>query len=202
MPKGSCRVSGGDASKWFPPAASPEEDHDLEALGFDERQRRFVYRLRERISGWPEDPEISRVELPDTEGAILAWLDLDDTQNPRILATYGVAFDGSSIKGDKVISENLELEHTSNRLTAAGDPEVLAGLAAEWFFNLLRRPVLRQEWTSGGGTPPHERWIFADTGEVITEEFPRPPGHRLRRLLSQDLPAPDRTVLVRGELQT
>ncbi|MDQ3579978.1 MAG: hypothetical protein M3443_20745 [Actinomycetota bacterium] len=55
---------------------------------------------------------------------------------------------------------------TSLAFTATGDPGELAAHAANWFETILRRQIVRYEWTHNGQPYAHT-YLFADMGDML-----------------------------------
>ncbi|MFD2468932.1 hypothetical protein [Amycolatopsis silviterrae] len=151
-------------------------------LGEDER--RFVEALRVRAAGWPAKPIDSQVDPPSPDLPLVAWLDLSDPAERLVLLTVGVHLDGRTLRGDELHNQLLTLPDvpTSLAFAATGGPSELAASAADWFEAILRRPVVRCEWT-------HRRqvyactYLFADTGDrlVIMHNRKLAPSRRRKR---------------------
>ncbi|MGW7538408.1 hypothetical protein [Amycolatopsis sp. NPDC054798] len=150
-----------------------------------ETERRFVEALRVRAAGWRECPLNSRVDPPDAELPLVASLDLTDPASRLVLLTVGVHLDGRTLRGDEVHNQLFTLpdEPTSLAFTATGDPDELAVRAANWFENLLRRPVVRYEWRHRRKVYAHAD-LFADTSDLLGSMYNRKlcPRGQLERL--------------------
>ncbi|WP_406635942.1 hypothetical protein [Amycolatopsis sp. WGS_07] len=133
-----------------------------------EGERRFVEALRVRAAGWPARPIDSQVDPPGVDLPLVAWLDLSDPAARLVLLTVGVHLDGRTLRGDELHNQLLTLPDTPTSLavTATGEPGELAARAADWFEAILRRPVVRCEWTHRRQVYAHT-YLFADTGEAL-----------------------------------
>ncbi|UKD59464.1 hypothetical protein L3Q65_22985 [Amycolatopsis sp. FU40] len=129
-----------------------------------ETERRFVEALRIRAAQWRASPLDSRADPPGAELPLVASLDLSDPVAGCVLLTLGVHLDGRTLRGDQVHDQLFTLpdEPTGLAFAATGDPEELAARAADWFEAVLRRPVVRCEWTLTRCV-----YLFADTGEIV-----------------------------------
>lgn len=129
-----------------------------------ETERRFAEALRARAAHWRASPLESRLDPPDAELPLIASLDLTDPVAGGIFLTVGVHVDGWTVRGDEVHNQLFTLpdEPTVLAFTATGGPEELAAHAADWFEAILRRPIVRCEWTL-----TRDLYLFADTGEIV-----------------------------------
>jgi hypothetical protein len=182
--------SGPGEVRWFESADLGGRDPERYRLTAD--QENFLSVLRDLARAWPDDPDVSRQELP-WAGRLRLWVDLDDQET--VIETAAIHFYGALIVGDRATAEGvMPDEPTSSRIEMTGSPEGLARAAAEWFEVLLRRPVVRHEWLDKkSGIPIYKRWIFADSGEGLISSG----NHSLRR--KGELGPPDRVVRVRGD---
>jgi hypothetical protein len=182
--------------EWF---ATYDEDE------LDEAQQAVlnILRARAHTDRWPLDPPNTNLAFPydvsygyplppgeTSLGKVLAWLDLVDREQNLVLLTVGVYFDESGMRGDRLHNQLLTLpdEPTDLAVAGTGSPEETARRAADWFHELLRRPIVRYEWLRAGEVYAR-RWLFADSGDGLVEG----------RIGSGKLGSPDRVIHVRGD---
>lgn len=93
---------------------------------------------------------------------------ISDREASMSLMSIGVYFDGSRLRGDHLHNQSYELPDmpTPDAISAEGRPEELAARAADWFEELLRRPLLRREWWSRGRIVAR-RWEEEATGRPL-----------------------------------
>ncbi|MEU8333212.1 hypothetical protein [Micromonospora sp. NPDC048839] len=161
----------------------------------------FVEILRSRATAWPGDPADTYLLAPDPNDVaevaawnadgheLLAWMDVVDDAEGRVLLTLGAYLAGERVRGDEIHNQTLHLpeEPTELAFEAAGTVEECAEATASWMETQLRRPIVRQEWLHGGVVRAR-RCRFADTGSEVSRS-----GFR-----TGDEP-PDRTIQVRGD---
>jgi hypothetical protein len=91
----------------------------------------------------------------------------------------GVHLEAGRIRGDRLDHQSFTLpeQPTSLALDVTGPPAELAAHTDDWFRSILRRPIVRYDWLHSGQAYA-ERYLFADTGEVLGEMYnhssPRP----------------------------
>lgn len=172
---------------WF------EEDPEDE---FSDAQRAFLAMLRERSRSWPCGPQHTQVVVP--EGSSWPWCAVlfvnSQIENLEVISV-GVCFDGASILAAQIHNQCFYPfpEHQSRVaiLEAAGAPEHLGQLAADWLEHVLSRPVERREWQHNGRTS--YEYAFSDT-DTDTDT-----GTALCASGSADFRSPpDRIVCARG----
>lgn len=173
---------------WF--EEDPEDD-------LSDPQREFLAALRVRARSWACTPD--HTQLVEPGGAEDEWCALMDVStkvgsrsgNGHILVTIAVAFNDTSVHGGEVHSQNYHF--VSNREarvdplpSVSGTPELLAATAADWFEQVMARPVLWREWHRGERT--YGEYVFADTGVGISGNL----------YLGTFNDPPDRVVRARG----
>lgn len=170
---------------WF--EEDPEDD-------LSTAQRAFLAALRERARSWPCTPNYTQlVEPGDGREAWGAILDVGTQAEKSTLITVGVFFDDTSIRASEV--HNQSFAPTSDDqsrveiLEAAGDPQHLAQAAADWFENLLVRPLERREWLRNGHV--FREYAFSDTGTPLV-------GRSAWHPPSIFGTPPDRVIQIRG----
>jgi hypothetical protein len=120
----------------------------------------------------------------------MAWLDVPvPGQRLSSLLTVGVYFTETNMRGDCLHNQLLMLpaEPTHLAVTRAGSPQETAHRAADWFRDILQRPIVRYEWLRGGKVHA-QRWLFADSGHSLVEG----------RVRTAELGLPDRRIHIRG----
>ena len=185
------------AGTWFATDADDE---------IDEAQQAVLDALRARADSdhWPTiDPDDTSVALPyyasygyppqpgeATFGHVLAWLKLLDPIQPTSLLTVGIYFTETDSRGDCLHNQLLTLPAAPTRfaVSRAGSPQEMADHAADWFRDILHRPIVRHEWLREGEVYAR-RWLFADTGQALVEG----------RVRTGSLGSPDRRIPVRGD---
>jgi hypothetical protein len=167
------------------------------ALGAAEQA--FIDELRRRAAGWTGIPRSGWIDVPDDGGPLLVAFDIS---GPAVhLLTIGVCFDGRTLRGDRLHSQLFTLpdEPTDLALTATGEPDELAAVAAEWLEAILRRQIVRYDWTHDGRVYAY-LYLFADTGDMLVAMHNRelcPPG-QLDQLAATGHVSPGGWVDVRG----
>lgn len=170
---------------WF--EEDPEDD-------LSTAQRAFLTALRERARTWPCTPNYTQLVEPgggrETWGAIL---DVAAQPEKSILITVGVFFDGTSIRAGEVHNQSFvptsDDQSRVETLEATGDPQHLAQAAADWFENLLVRPLERREWLRNGHV--FREYAFSDTGTPLV-------GRSAWHPVSIFSTPPDRVIQLRG----
>jgi hypothetical protein len=183
--------------RWF----ATDDDDEI-----DEAQQAVLDVLRARANSdhWPAiEPADTNVALPDyvsygylpqpgetSFGKLLAWLDVPAPgQRLSSLLTVGVYFTETNMRGDCLHNQLLTLpaEPTHLAVTQTGSPQETAHRAANWFRDILQRPIVRYEWLRGGRVYA-QRWLFADSGHSLVEG----------RVRTAELGLPDRRIHIRG----
>ena len=146
---------------WF------EEDPEEE---FSDAQRSFLGALRNRAQTWPCDPEDTQIVVPEDGSAPwCAALFVNSQIGNLELLSVGVCFDGASIRAGQIHNQCFypypEEKSKVAVLEATGDPQHLAKIAADWFEQVMARPVEKHEWQRDGRT--WCRYVFSDTGTGI-----------------------------------
>ncbi|MER6072750.1 hypothetical protein ABT187_28680 [Streptomyces sp. NPDC001817] len=161
---------------WF----EEDEEDDL-----SDAQRAFLVVLRSRAGTWPCRPEDTQLVEPEDDcPRWRAVVDVTAQIAPLILITVGVCFDGTSIWAGEVDSGGYYPrpadESRVEVIEAAGSPEDLARMAADWFERVLARPVERREWVRNGRSS--YEYAFSDTstglcrgGNVGPDDYRWPP---------------------------
>jgi hypothetical protein len=130
----------------------------------------FLAALRPRVRDWPFVPWASLpLDVPDEPGVqVMVCLDISDREAPMSLMSIGVYFDGRRLRGDHLHNQSFELPDvpTPDAISAEEQPEELAARAADWFEELLRRPLVRREWRRRGRIVAR-RWEEETTGRPL-----------------------------------
>lgn len=182
--------------RWF----ATDDDDEI-----DVAQQAVLDVLRGRVDSdhWPAiDPADTNVALPNYDsygyppqpgessfGKMLAWLDVPDPAERLSLLTVGVYFTETGMRGDCLHNQLLTLPVESTHLAVAdtGSPQEMANRAADWFRDILRRPIDRYDWLREE-TVYAQRWLFADSGQSLVEGGVR----------TGELGRPHRRVRIRG----
>lgn len=156
-------------------------------------QRVFLAALRERARSWPCTP--NHTQLVEPGGGREKWgaiLDVGAQTEKSILISVGVFFDDTSIHAGEVHNQSFipisDSRSVVEILKANGNPLHLAQAAADWFENLLMRPLERREWLRNGHVFCEH--AFSDTGIPLSRSGWHPPG-----IFSTP---PDRIIRLRG----
>lgn len=183
--------------RWF----ATDDDDEI-----DEAQQAVLDVLRARANSdhWPTiDPADTGVGLPEyvsygyplrpaetSFGKVLAWLDVRDPAQRLSLLIVGVYFTKTDMRGDCLHNQLLTLPAEPSHLAVkqAGLPQETAHRAADWFRDILQRPIVRYEWLREG-TVYAQRWLFADSGHSLVEG----------RVRTGELGPPDRRIHIRGD---
>lgn len=163
-----------------------------------------VLRARANSDRWPMiEPADTNVALPNYQtygyvlqpgetsfGKVLAWLDVPEPEGHGSLLTVGVYFTETGMHGDCLHNQLMTLpaEPTHLAVTQAGPPQQMAHRAADWFRDILQRPMVCYEWLREGRVYA-QRWLFADSGHGLVEG----------RVRTEELGSPDRRIYVRGD---
>jgi hypothetical protein len=135
----------------------------------------------------------------------------------RGILDFGVHFGGNRVRGGALHNQCYDLcgKSPGPPLDLAGDIDVLARQAAQWFGMVLRRPVVAYAWLHRGYAYAL-RHAFADTQETISRSFSGVRAPRCLRwaasamegvgissslLEIHGLPAPDCYVHVWGDMR-
>ncbi|MEV4559209.1 hypothetical protein AB0K51_19780 [Kitasatospora sp. NPDC049285] len=194
------------ADLWFP-SDDPETESEL-----DGTERDFVAALRERAGGWAVAPAVSWVGRPEDDSSLVVCVGVGDRSLGWPLRA-GLHLTGATVRGDRLVHRDfywLAQPPTWLALNAAGSPQELAALSADWFERILRLPVVRHEWYHDGRRYAY-RCLFADDGdgwcdgyrddlappgqpEYLSAVGARDAGYRIR---SGALGSPDRITVLR-----
>src|SRR6478609_4706760 len=116
--------------------------------------KEFLDALRPRTGSWPFAAlALLPLDVPDEPGVpVMVCLTISDREASMSLMSIGVYFDGWRLRGDHLHNQSYELPDmpTPDAINAEGRPDELAARAADWFEDLLRRPLVRREWWSRG----------------------------------------------------
>jgi hypothetical protein len=137
---------------WF----ATDDDDEI-----DEAQQAVldVLRARAKSDHWPMiDPPDTNVALPSyvyyglQPGEMLAWLDVPAPGEGHVLLTVGVYFTETDMRGDCLHNQlfTLPAEPTHLAVAQTGTPQEMAHRAADWFRDILQRPIVRYEWLREG----------------------------------------------------
>ncbi|MGW1157850.1 hypothetical protein ACWD48_06400 [Streptomyces sp. NPDC002519] len=149
----------------------------------DDTQKTFLDVLRPYARSWVDCPPSHAIALvfdedlkEGDEVEMRAVVDVSDAVGDRILLTLAASLVGNTMHCSEVHTQTYLPEESGDGvrvLEATGAPEDLARMAAAWFDEVLRRPVI---------TPVGKRgWSFADPGRPLPEGF---------RLMRGEMPGP------------
>ncbi|WP_042381367.1 hypothetical protein [Streptacidiphilus melanogenes] len=145
----------------------------------DDTQKAFLEVVRERARHWPECPPSHAITLvyneeedldEDGNAELLLVVDVSDLPHKRVLLTLGASLVGDTLSCGEVHNQTYQFEEREDRavaVRASGGPEELGRIAASWFEEILRRPVIRSD--SQGS------WSFLDPSGSL------PSGYSLAR---------------------
>lgn len=146
----------------------------------------FATSLRGRAARWPMSPCNSCLFPAEDGRPVIGYLDRGTPGSNLGLITVGVHFFEDWIIADKVHDQGFHLpaEPTPLRMEACGPPAELGDRVADWFEEIITRPVVRGEW--------HHR------GQVYFEAYEFVDGYPLVSIFRDEL-APAGQAGRRGE---
>jgi hypothetical protein len=168
-----------EAARWF--ELDDDEDEDI-----TETDRWFLAVLRQHAAdGWrwcdPDDTHAFH-----DHHRLRMVLSVSDHGCATHLLTYGLAFDGDRIVGDRVHDQTWDFENaTADRFEAEGSVPYLATRAERWLASILDGHIEHRRWHSFDKVI-YQEWVVANTDEVI------------RRRGRPRTDTPDRVTLVGG----
>jgi hypothetical protein len=175
--------------EWFVARRSLQGEHLL-----------FAETLRARAAHWTEHHD-TWLAFWDSDGRLVAGLDIDDDSANQTLLCVGVHLLGNTLQADELHNQlsTLPERPTSLAMTTTGPIEVMANRAADWFESVLQRPVDRWEWTHRGQVYAYA-YVFADTTEGLSQMFNKElaPWGLKWRLARRGYVSPQGWVEVRG----
>lgn len=152
-----------EITTWF------EEDPED---GLTDDESRFLTALRTRAVTWAEDPAYSMINVVE-QGKwrrLLARMDLPSDED-HILLTFGAFYQRGVVYAGELHNQWLELVgDTIPPLAKTGSADELGTAVADWFQQILERPVTRAEWIHDGHTYA-KAWRFADDGRVLSQSY-------------------------------
>ncbi|GHD80981.1 hypothetical protein GCM10010317_103700 [Streptomyces mirabilis] len=83
----------------------------------------------------------------EDDSSLLVWVSLVDEERSLTLGECAVHFYGTHVRAGRVCDQLFNLHESPERgfLRASGTADELALRCADWFEDLLRRPVVRAE---------------------------------------------------------
>jgi hypothetical protein len=128
------------------------DDDDLDGNEAAAGIRAFAETLRRRAMSWPMDPLDTLIYAGDAKLPTIAYLDLSTTERDGVLLTVGVHLLGDRIRADELHNQSflLPARPTPLSMEATGEPAELGERAADWFEDIIRRPIQRREWIRDG----------------------------------------------------
>lgn len=207
------RCAAGEA-----PAAALFEADPSDAAEMSAAELAFAAALRARIgdrAGGDVDGQVAGRFADGVAEPLLAYVNLIDPTQNRHLVCAGVHVLGDRVLGDRLHSQVYSLPDRPSTwaLDAIGAIDQLAELSAQWFRQVLDKPIVLYVWLHDGHAFA-ARYAFADTGETLIQCYTRelaPPGqteellaaghvHGKGWLQTVGLPSPSRYLHVRGDL--
>ncbi|HEY8479025.1 MAG TPA: hypothetical protein VIL71_04250 [Spirillospora sp.] len=188
------------------------EDDDPELTADD---RDFVARLNELVQRPADDSVHGEAFHDDEDDLLIGAVSLFDPEENLHLAAMGVYVGDGRVRGDR-FDQNYEFRPapTPFAMDVTGDRDELVRSTAEWFTNVLQRPIVLYVWLHDRYAYA-ARYLFADTGETLCQSYsPRfaPPGQE-KRLVEEGhvygkgwiqttgLPDPSLYLHIRGDLE-
>lgn len=105
-------------------------------------------------------------------------VDVSDLTAKRVLLTLGASLVGDRLECSNVHTSTYQPQESARveQVTRSGSPEELARIAAAWFGEVLRRPVMKKAGGHGWSFVPHGttlpegyRWVRnAPSGEAAS----------------------------------
>jgi hypothetical protein len=108
----------------------------------DDAQRAFVSVLQERAPHWPAKRSQTLV-MADGPTWLGAYLDVLDEARRTVEMTVGAELIGDALRCGEVHNQRYYMVENSSVevLEARGKPDELGRMAADWFGQILRRPL-------------------------------------------------------------
>ncbi|GAB2647228.1 hypothetical protein [Kribbella swartbergensis] len=147
----------------------PTKDADNTAPRLTESESDFVVLLRAEMErqGWTPstapDDWYAGMEAESADGRCLAWMEL--TADNWVILTIGAYYNGVVTTVGSLDSQLFDLRRNDPRVppsTFGGTISEQAVLAANWLDKLLRRPILRREWSETA-----REYLFGDDGTLL-----------------------------------
>ncbi len=201
-------LDAGTAGTWF------EVDEDIE---FTDEERAFASALNAYCAAWAPTDDYGVVSRAgDGWEALLARVSIADPAEPsRHLIDVGEHVVGDRVRGDRLHNQVHSLPESPSpwALDATGAPDRLAELAADWFRDVLDKPIVLYVWLHDGYAYAG-RYAFADSDETLSQCYAKgmaPVGqeaeliaaghvHGRGWIQTTGLPVPDRYLHIRGDL--
>ncbi|MFF7334795.1 hypothetical protein ACIQU5_07290 [Streptomyces sp. NPDC090306] len=163
-------------SDWFEPEAATGDDEDV--WEFTTAELAFLSALRDRAAAWRVPWAPSEVTRPEDESSLLVHVALLDTRGlGLVLGHWAVHFYGTHVVAGRTVDDLLNVCEAPGRdwFRLAGTIDALAQRCADWFEDVLSRPVFRVERQEPDGKVV-TRWEFGGTEEPAADRDPSAPG--------------------------
>ncbi|MGW5366624.1 hypothetical protein [Actinopolymorpha pittospori] len=147
----------------------PSNDADDALASLTESESKFVVVLRAQMNrhGWvpstAPDDWYAGMDVESADGRCLAWVDL--SADNCVMLTVGAYYNGVVTTVGSLDSQLFDLRRDDPRVppsTFGGSTSEQAVRAANWLDMLLRRPILRREWSETA-----REYAFADDGTLL-----------------------------------
>ncbi|MET7476277.1 hypothetical protein ABZT17_18150 [Streptomyces sp. NPDC005648] len=153
-----------------------EEWFEVDDVEVDDRQKSFLAAVRPYAQDWPEcrpaqtavivyEPgEDLEEEAEDDEGELQLIVDVSGV-GKRVLLTVGAFLVGDRLSCSEVHNQTYAPQESSTvqAIEASGSPAELGRIAADWFGEILRRPVI---------TPADRKgWSFVHPGSELPDGY-------------------------------
>ncbi|MEV7417202.1 hypothetical protein [Streptomyces sp. NPDC089919] len=131
---------------WF--EVEDPEEYGEEPWDFDETELAFLEALRARAADWRVPWTPSQVGRPEDDSSLLVHVTLVDEARRAVRGEWAVHFHGTHVRAGRVCDQLFNLHPSPDRdfLQASGTAEDLARRCADWFEEVLGRPV--RPWNS------------------------------------------------------
>lgn len=163
-------------SAWFEPEVATHHDEDV--WDFTATELAFLAALRDRAAAWRVPWAPNEVTRPEDESSLLVYITLVDTRgHGTVVGDWAVHFHGTHVVAGRTDDDLLNVRDAPGRdwFRLAGTVDDLAQRCADWFEDVLSRPVFRVERQEPDGKVV-TRWEFGDTEETAVGGVPPVPA--------------------------
>lgn len=147
---------------------------DVSDADLDGTQKSFVDTVRTHARSWPDCPPNHTIVLvyddeedieEDGEVELRLIVDVSDLTEHRVLLTLGACLVGNTLLCTEVHNQTYAPKDSTfvRPLEATGSPQELGRIAASWFEDVLRRPVI-----SSAGS---DDWSFSEANHPVSDGF-------------------------------
>ncbi|TCM47904.1 hypothetical protein EV648_104299 [Kribbella sp. VKM Ac-2568] len=147
----------------------PTNDADDCPPSLTESESNYVVLLRAQMKrhGWipstAPDDWYAGMDVESADGRCLAWVDL--SADNCVMLTVGAYYNGVVTTVGSLHSQLFDLQRDDPRVppsTFGGTISEQVVRAANWFDKLVRRPILRSDWSATA-----QEYAFADDGTLL-----------------------------------